>query len=115
MSDEFGNKKTSTFVWVAILWVISFILGLAAIEALVNLSQLAFMAGGMIGREASRASSGLVLLIGIGYLVVAIGTFEFHRKHYGEAKSWRLMAIVFFVEAALVLANMAIERMTYGA
>ena len=114
MSDEFGNKKTSTFVWVTILWVISFILGLAAIEALVNLSQLAFMAGGMIGREASRASSGLVLLFGIGYLVVAIGTFEYHRKHYGEAKSWRLMAIVFFVEGVIVLANMLVEKIAYG-
>ena len=115
MTDQFGNKKTSTFVWVALLWVGSFILGLWAIESMLNLTQMGLGLLGWSGNDVSRAGQGLILIIGIAYLAVAIGSFEYHRQHYGEAASWRLIVFVYIVEIVIVAGNILLDRYIYGA
>lgn len=45
----------------------------------------------------------IVVLAAIGFVVFAIVTGEYHRKHYGERRSWRLFVWTLAVGLALPL------------
>jgi hypothetical protein len=102
--------KVGTGVLVAILWLVSAVLGLWEI----------FIIRGMVLRIYSRlfvgeSTSGheywggvtlgnwLVLILGVVWIATTIGLGEYYYKHHGEPNSWRWLGRVLGVEVAVLV------------
>lgn len=97
--------------WIVIalftLYFITIGLGLQAISDLKDLYILVFVALGGGAKQAEVFVPYVMLVLAIGFIFVAIGTFEYHRSHVGEMGSWRLFALTIAVEVLILLVYFA--------
>ncbi len=94
----------------AFLWIASAALGFFSIYSLFRLTPLLYALS--TGKTTfSISENSLAVLIGqttaiiggIAWIIVVIGTGEYHLKHFGERKSWITFAWVLGVEIVLFL------------
>jgi hypothetical protein len=52
---------------------------------------------------ALNVSQWVVLIAAIGWLALAVGTAEYHYRHYGERSSWRLFVWCIAAEVAILV------------
>jgi hypothetical protein len=103
MNDPTTRPSTPALLLAVVLWLISFGLALNAIYALKEIYYLVTVRLGGSLERALASAFGLVWCLGFVGLVVMIGTTEYHFKHVGEPKSWRLFAWTIAVELSIIL------------
>lgn len=104
MTEASAPKKSIFSATLAIiLWLLSFGLGLEDIYAAKELTTFYMMRQGSTLTEASNSSLWIVYILGLAFLVFIIASTEYHVKHYGTPKSWRLFAWTFAVEILIYI------------
>jgi hypothetical protein len=103
MDEPIARPSTRSLVLAAVLWLITFGLALNAIYALKEIFYLVSVRLGGSMEQALASAFGLVWCLGFVGLVVMIGTTEYHFKHVGQPKSWRLFAWTLAVEISILL------------
>jgi membrane protease YdiL (CAAX protease family) len=103
METQSKAKKIASAVLAGFLWLLTFGLGLEAINVLKNFFTLIFV--GLGGREktATAIATWLVLLLAILFLVFVIATTEYHRKRIGQRESWRLFGWTIASEVSIFI------------
>ncbi len=92
MTDIAPKKSIFSAILAIILWLLSFGLGLEDIYASKELGILFMMSRGNTLADATNYSLWIVYILGLACLVFIIASTEYHVKHYGTPKSWRLLA-----------------------
>lgn len=103
MDESIARPSTRAMLLAVVLWLITFGLALNAIYALKEIYYLVSVRLGGSIQQALASAFGLVWCLGFVALVVMIGTTEYHFKHVGEPKSWRLFAWTIAVEVSIIL------------
>lgn len=104
MADHSSKvKSTSILLLVAVLWLISAILGLIAVYYLRELTILIYALVGSRDYYIGVLTSQVVTIVGgLLWVIVIIGTGEYHLKHAGERKSWRIFAWTIGIELLII-------------
>jgi len=103
MEAQPRTQQIVSTVLAVLLWLVSFGLGLNAMYLLLQIFYLVFGAlGGSLNR-AERFGPGLIFLLGLAFLIFIVATSEYHRKHVGTQKSWRLFAWTIGVEIGITI------------
>lgn len=105
-------------VAVAVLWLVTVLLGLFAVYNLHALSMLAFQA--IKGHQftpsdfnTGRLIGYLVIFFGgLGWIATAILSGEYHLKHAGEVKSWKIIAWFLGIEILIIAVGYFIGRIS---
>jgi hypothetical protein len=111
-STEGRFGQAPVYIAVALLWLVTAVLGLAAVYYLHELAVLFY--GLFIGKDyytavlIGQVSAIIGALIWLGSI---IGSGEFHLKHAGQKKSWQIIAWMLAVEILII----AIGLITSGA
>jgi hypothetical protein len=92
---------TAAGVAAILLWLLTLVLGLEALYILFQVFLLLFVLFGGSSALAERLGLVVLFVMGIGYLAMAIGTGEYHRKRVGQLSSWKVFGWTLAVEVAL--------------
>ena len=103
MDESIARPSTRAVLLAVVLWLITFGLALNAIYALKEIYYLVSVRLGGSIQQALASAFGLVWCLGFVALVAMIGTTEYHFKHVGEPKSWRLFAWTIAIEVSIIL------------
>jgi predicted anti-sigma-YlaC factor YlaD len=88
----------------AILWLGTAVIGLLDILAILDLAIVAVVAiGGSVAEVAPFAMLATYFLGGTLYIFAVIGGGEYHRKNYGQPRSWKLFSITLIVQLFILL------------
>jgi hypothetical protein len=101
--------KIGTPLAAFLLWLVTAVVGL--IEIYIVREMLLRLAARIWGTQANRQAYGIAVSIGNGatfilavlWIAVVIGGGEYHVKHLGKRKSWRLFARTIAVELAILI------------
>ena len=102
MAGQPQIRNISTGVLATLFWLVTFALGLESIYDLKQIYILISMSLGGKFEDASSASLVLVYVLGLAYLIFIIISTEYHFKHAGQPKSWRLFGWTLAVEASVI-------------
>lgn len=116
-----GGRYRRVLLWLltAALWLLSVGLGVLALDALVRSVEfggaLLIARSGLVPAANARGlltvlRYGAAMAGGLLLLAVAIPGLDYHFKHSGERRSWRLFAWTFGGELALL----ALERLVFS-
>ena len=105
------RKKSKTYALAISLWLITVVLGVVSVlatHAIILRTYLRFFPGEAWAASVGKGSlSFLNILIyiplGIVFIVIVIGGFEYQYKKMGQPQSWRLLARTLSVELAILL------------
>lgn len=118
-NEPAASPRLLVGVVVAVLWLATAGLGLYAIYQLHALSILAFQAiKGPQNFTPSDFNTGrlisylVILLGGLGWIAAVILSGEYHLKHAGEAKSWKIIAWSLGVEILIIAVGYFIGRIS---
>lgn len=103
------SQKFWVGVLVLVLWLVTFGLGL---EAMYGSLQLFYVIFGSLGgnvMKVERFAMALIFFLGIGFTVFIIGSAEYHRKHVGTRKSWRLLIWTIVIEAGITILYLILQ------
>ena len=103
MKESAPKKSILSAILAIILWLLSFGLGLGDIYASRELVSLFVLSQTNHLAEATNAGLTSTWVLGLAYLVLIIITTEYHFKHYGTPKSWKLFAWTFAVEILIYI------------
>jgi hypothetical protein len=103
VTESSPKKSVLSAIVAIILWFLSFGLGLEDIYAVKEMVSLFALAQSKSNAISTNAGLSSVYILGLLYLIFIIIATEFHSKHYGTPKSWRLFAWTFAVEIAIYL------------
>ena len=103
MNESAPKKSISAGIVAIILWFLSFGLGLEDIYAVKELVSLWFLHQSKSLAVATNAGLSSVYILGLLYLIFIIIATEYHSKHYGTPKSWRLFAWTFAIEIGIYI------------
>jgi hypothetical protein len=98
----------------ALLWLVSVVVALVEIilvrDLVLSLFVYIVSEGGRFPRWVENAywsgamlSNIVVLILGVAVVVFAVATGEYHSRHAGAARSWRLFGWTFGVQLAIYL------------
>ncbi|MFT3891515.1 MAG: hypothetical protein QM730_07780 [Anaerolineales bacterium] len=103
MNESTPKKSIPAGIVAIILWFLSFGLGLEDIYAVKELISLWFLHQSKSLAVATNAGLSSVYILGLLFLIFIIIATEFHAKHYGTPRSWRLFAWTFAVEILIYI------------
>jgi hypothetical protein len=103
VNESTPKKSIFSAILAIILWLLSFGLGLEDIYAAKELVTLLVLSQAKDLAVATNAGLSSVYILGLAYLVFIIASTEFHVKHYGTPRSWRLFAWTFGVEILIYI------------
>jgi hypothetical protein len=102
--------KTGAGVLAALLWLATAALGLFEIwlvREMVLRVYARFESGGPAYGEAYwgglAVGNWLVLVLGVVWIALVIGGGEYHAKHFGQRRSWRLFSRTLAVQLAILV------------
>ena len=108
-SSPAGTRRWTTLVVVFVLWMLSLVLGLYAIYSLQETVVTLYALSG--GREQSIAGLLRWAALAVSALLwigIMLAGGEFHMKHAGEPKSWKIFAWTFGVEIAVIVFGLVV-------
>jgi hypothetical protein len=98
-----ASTPTLTRIFALLIWLVSAAFGLLSIymlrQTFLNLSIYINMSAA----AAVNLSNWLLFLLALIWLVFAFGTLEYHLKHAGEKRSWKIFATTFGVELFILI------------
>lgn len=103
MIETTPKKSVISALAASILWILSFGLGLENIYAVKELVSLWVLSRTNDLSVSTNAGLLSVYILGFLCVVFIIASTEYHVKHYGTAKSWRLFAWTFAVEIGIYI------------
>lgn len=108
-SSPAGRRQTTLVAIVFVLWILSLVLGLYAIYSLQETVITLYAMSG--GREQSIA--GLLRWIALAvsavlWIGIMLAGGEYHMKHAGAPKSWKIFAWTFGIEIAVILIGLVV-------
>ncbi len=95
--------RLTTSILAIVLWLLTVVAGLNSIYLLKEIFYVIFSSLGGSMRVAEQIALGLVFLLGTAFTIFVIGSTEYHIKHVGKPKSWRLFVWSLAVEAGITV------------
>ena len=112
------RKKIQDWVVTTVLYLVTMVLGLLAFVAMPDIARLlvaltaaqapnvnSVQARGMV----STARNVSTMLAGLLFLAVAVGGMEFHFRHRGKRRSYRIFAWTIGIEIAIIIAHQILK------
>jgi hypothetical protein len=92
-------------VLAAVLWLVSFVLGLQAIWDLMQILSLIRVALGGNLADIQASAPIVVFFLALLMLIFIIWSTEYHIKRVGKPESWRLFGWTIAVELSIIVLN----------
>lgn len=108
-SSPVGTNRGAIVAVAFVLWLLSLVLGLYAIYSLQETVITLYAQSG--GREQSIAGLLRWVALAVGsilWLGIMLAGGEYHLKHPGEPKSWKIFAWTFGIEIAIIVIGLVV-------
>jgi hypothetical protein len=116
-------KKIGIWLLTLVLWLVTMVLGVLAIMALSDIARLVISMvvsqNADVGATATRGwitsvRNIAIIVGGILWIGVAVGGMEYHFRHKGQRKSYKVFAWTIGIEIGLLVLQQILLRVAFG-